>query len=819
MALVVIAAAVFCLTCCLWMLMSGKFRPAKAPPHVSEGPPIVGNLMGFALGPRGPLDFIKRNFEVHGGAYSMRVAHKTLTFLVGPKASAPFFQNRDDVFSQPEVYGFMTQVFGKGVVYDATPAKRKAQNVHMSRGLRADRLKSYIPKILMETKKYMGDRWAEDGACDVLKALSELTILTASRCLHGDDVRETLFEEVADIYHDLDKGITPCPSSGRRRPSRATGSATRPACAWSSSSAASSTRGARRRWSRRTRTDILQVFVDMKYKDGTMATTDEITGLLIALLFAGQHTSSITSTWTTLFILHDAKLKARLLEEQRQIFGAGDIRDAPMSFDDLNKMEILHNCVKETLRMHPPLIMLMRKAMQDVPIETDAGLKYVIPKGDIVFTSPAVAGRLDMVFKDPDAFDPDRYAAAQEHATPRISGGDRRGEAEIPAGDGDGDDDAGVAEAKVEVAEEAEVLVPTPSPDASAVPVALPVACCVDDSNVADEVAAPPPEPTPLWVASPADERGYVETREEAPARDDDESVERQFRLDLRRAVEESLRPSSFATRAGDDDEEKKDEGELEDVDASQAGSRRRRRWSYKAGDGGSLAHALDVEESFPTIHGTKYYVAQTKVLSDERVTISRVGRWFRDVRELASEPADDGDAGAGGLGRATADYPPEPGVARAAAAASAEPASPRDASTGARPAHADIDIGVGDLVRFRLRGAATVDEYGVVLWVSKASTDAGSRNAGAHVQVCTHACGMLVPRHEIAFGVSRLYGDVIDVLLKDFSMEIQLRPNKFLFIFEPDAVVFPTLAYSTGVDVHDGAAPGGAADGPGEGA
>mgnify|MGYP003313693916 CR=1 FL=1 len=234
-------------------------------------------------------------------------------------------------------------------------------------------------------------------------------------------------------------------------------------------------------------------------------------------------------------------------------------------------------------------------------------------------------------------------------------------------------------------------------------------------------------------------------------------------------------------------------------------------------------------------------------MLSDERVTISRVGRWFRDVRELAGEPADDGDAGAGGLGRATADYPPEPGVARAAAAASSEPASPRDASPSPAlaadlpllavrdlirsnaicggewregPAHdADIDIGVGDLVRFRLRGAASIDEYGVVLWVSKASTDAGSRNAGAHVQVCTHACGMLVPRHEIAFGVSRLYGDVIDVLLKDFSMEIQLRPNKFLFIFEPDAVVFPTLAYSTGVDVHDGAPPGGAADGPGEGA
>ena len=40
--------------------------------------------------------------------------------------------------------------------------------------------------------------------------------------------------------------------------------------------------------------------MDMKYKDGSVNTDDQIVGLLIALLFAGQHTSSITSTWTTL---------------------------------------------------------------------------------------------------------------------------------------------------------------------------------------------------------------------------------------------------------------------------------------------------------------------------------------------------------------------------------------------------------------------------------------------------------------------------------------------------------------------------------------
>lgn len=46
---------------------------------------------------------------------------------------------------------------------------------------------------------------------------------------------------------------------------------------------------------------LLQVLIDSRYRNvyGGRATTDnEIAGLLIALLFAGQHTSSVTSSWT-----------------------------------------------------------------------------------------------------------------------------------------------------------------------------------------------------------------------------------------------------------------------------------------------------------------------------------------------------------------------------------------------------------------------------------------------------------------------------------------------------------------------------------------
>ena len=49
--------------------------------------------------------------------------------------------------------------------------------------------------------------------------------------------------------------------------------------------------------------DVLQVFMDAEYTDGRKLTDQEVGGLMVALLFAGQHTSSITSSWTGYYIL------------------------------------------------------------------------------------------------------------------------------------------------------------------------------------------------------------------------------------------------------------------------------------------------------------------------------------------------------------------------------------------------------------------------------------------------------------------------------------------------------------------------------------
>lgn len=219
-----------------------------------------------------------------------QIFYKRLTFLVGPEAQEIFFKASDDVLSQNEVYDFTRPVFGENVVYDASKKNRMVQMQTMANGLRASRLKQYVPKIEEETRKYLKQNWGESGTVDFLTALSELTILTASRCLHGEDTRGHIFKELQALYHDLDHGLTPisvfwpdAPTEAHRKRNAARKEMTK--------LFTKVIRERRQNPEKSDGTDILGLFMDIKYKDGKMITEDEVTGLLIALLFVRRRNS------------------------------------------------------------------------------------------------------------------------------------------------------------------------------------------------------------------------------------------------------------------------------------------------------------------------------------------------------------------------------------------------------------------------------------------------------------------------------------------------------------------------------------------------
>jgi|APGre2960657444_1045066.scaffolds.fasta_scaffold00793_4 sterol 14-demethylase len=219
----------------------------------------------------------------------------------------------------------------------------------------------------------------------------------------GQEVRENLFDKVSDLFHDLDMGMQPIsvifpylPIAAHRKRDSSRAELARIFSKIITARKASGVKG----------TDVLQSFIDARYKDGRALSDDQITGMLIAVLFAGQHTSSITSTWTGLFLMQNKDWWNKCCDEQRKV--QAESGDA-LNYDVLLKMDTLYVCIKEALRMHPPLIMLMRLAHESFDVTDKDGRTFTVPKGDIVATSPTFSHRLEHVWTQPESYNPARH--------------------------------------------------------------------------------------------------------------------------------------------------------------------------------------------------------------------------------------------------------------------------------------------------------------------------------------------------------------------------------------------------------------------------
>ena len=152
---------------------------------------------------------------------------------------------------------------------------------------------------------------------------------------------------------------------------------------------------------------MLDVLMYIKQDDGETLrfTADEITGMFISMMFAGHHTSSGTAAWTLIELLRHPDEMAKVVAELDDLYSDG----SDISFRALRQIPQLEGAIKEALRLHPPLIILMRVARDNFEV---AG--YEISEGDLVAATPAISNRIEADFPNPDQFDPSRYDEPRE---------------------------------------------------------------------------------------------------------------------------------------------------------------------------------------------------------------------------------------------------------------------------------------------------------------------------------------------------------------------------------------------------------------------
>ena len=368
--------------------------------RVSGGADEHGHLTEFRTD---PIALMQRVRDECGDVGSFQLADKQVILLTGAEANEFFFRASDEDLDQAQAYPFMTPIFGKGVVFDASPERRK-EMLHNS-ALRGDHMKSHAATIEREVLRAI-ENWGATGEIELLDFFSELTIYTSTACLIGRKFRDQLDSRFANYYHLLERGTDPLcyvdpylPIESFRIRDEARENLVGLVEEIMKQRIANPPQEKSER-------DMLDVLVSIPDEDGRPRfTADEITGMFISLMFAGHHTSSGTSSWTLIELMRNPDIYAEVRNELDELYADGQ----EVSFHALRQIPKLENVIKETLRLHPPLIILMRVAQGEFEVQG-----YPIHQGDFVATSPAISNRIPQDFPEPDAFDPDRYEKPRE---------------------------------------------------------------------------------------------------------------------------------------------------------------------------------------------------------------------------------------------------------------------------------------------------------------------------------------------------------------------------------------------------------------------
>ncbi len=380
--------------------MSATTRSDRAIPKVSGDDGGTGHLEELRVD---PIGLMRRTRDECGDVGEFRLADKDVVLLTGAEANEVFFRASDDELDQAAAYPFMKPVFGEGVVFDATPEERR-RALH-NQSLRDKFMRGHAATITAEAERML-DTWDDEGEIDLLDFTAELFIYTSTSCLIGPKFREELDVEVAHLFHDLERGTDAIAfadpyadiESFRRRDAaraalveriEAIMDKRRQEVLADESGAAQDK-------------DLVDVLMSIKDPDGVeQFSADIITGMFISMMFAGHHTTSGTAAWVIIELLRNPDVMADVVAEMDALADAGG---GEVTYQDLREVPWLESSIKEALRLHPPLILLLRKVMQ--PLEVEG---FTIPPGKLVGTSIAVSNRLEGAFDDPDRFDPSRY--------------------------------------------------------------------------------------------------------------------------------------------------------------------------------------------------------------------------------------------------------------------------------------------------------------------------------------------------------------------------------------------------------------------------
>ena len=370
-----------------------------------SGLPLVGNLFDFR---RDRIGLVQRIAAKCGDVGFMRLGPFRVIVLSGPEPIHAALVDHPDAFIKSlglRRYG--RPLVGQGILSSEGDLHKRQRRL-LGPAFSQRRLVTYADRMVEEAVRF-ADALVDGSTVNLADEMMELTLAIVGKVLFDVDVQH----EASTIHHALTeamKYMVVSISSLVNFPYRwPTPRNRKMHHAVAALDAIVYRIIAERRQNPGDRGDVLSMLLEARDDDGSAMSDQQIRDEVMTLILAGHETTANALAWTWQLLVTHPLVYDQVTQEIETVLGG-----RRPTFADLPQLPLVHQVIKESMRLYPPAYLTAREAIADV----DIGAVKVSKGGFVAINIFGMHHRADL-FPDPEEFRPERFAADEEKKIPK----------------------------------------------------------------------------------------------------------------------------------------------------------------------------------------------------------------------------------------------------------------------------------------------------------------------------------------------------------------------------------------------------------------
>ncbi|WP_405866086.1 cytochrome P450 [Streptomyces sp. NBC_00005] len=307
----------------------------------------------------------------------------------------------------------MRPVLGDGIL-TCRSAAHKVQRPLVQPAFHQERIRRYVRIMASEAAATSGG-WTAGAVVRVDREMHDLALRIVTRSLFSSDVGVRAAEECFRLFPLVSAGVARrtlspvtwwerVPTPGNRRFDAAV---SRLHQVIDEVVSAYRTDG-------RDHGDLLSMLLAARDEDGGAGLSDaQLRDEALTIMGAGTETTSVSLSWLFYELDRHPEIRERVEAEVDAVHADGE----DLGFEHVRQLPYTQQVVSETLRLHAPIWLLMRRAAE--PLDLGGGVR--LAPGDEVLFSPTALHRDPALHPDPLRFDPDRWSPERRNGVDRAA--------------------------------------------------------------------------------------------------------------------------------------------------------------------------------------------------------------------------------------------------------------------------------------------------------------------------------------------------------------------------------------------------------------